>query len=266
MKVFKKLKKVFAIMMSVVTMACCIGAIQASAVTVKPGLAYELEVERVSSKKVALHINFTKNPGIQILSFMVYYDSKCTLIENSTEYTGIQMNQTPNATGKRAHYWFVSMSPIETDISITCYFNTSDSANNSHEFSTAIVACTTKNNVADVSEHDGIDVTIHTGQIYTLGDIDNNSKININDAQAVLDIASRKGTSSVSVSYANSILSTLRKKYPNMVCAETADADQNKTINQTDASLILTYYSNESAGNTNENTFIGSSFYKTITA
>lgn len=95
-------------------------------------------------------------------------------------------------------------------------------------------------------------------------DFDNHAKIHMNDAHAILDIASRKGTSSMSVSQANHMLSTLRKTYSNMVCAEAADVNQNKTINQMDASFVWTYDSNESAGNGNENTLIGSKFYKII--
>ena len=58
--------------MSVVTMACCLGAMQASALTVNVNskIAYDLYVEKVSNNRVALHINFTKNPGINTLSFI----------------------------------------------------------------------------------------------------------------------------------------------------------------------------------------------------
>lgn len=218
----------------VTVIACGAGTIRASAIVVNAGLSYNLTIEKVSSKQVTLHIDAKNNPGILVMSFIVYYDDNCTLLPNKTAYTGCSFVQTANTSKKCVVYSTVQTAAVTSNVSITCYFSTSDSADKSHEFSTGVLDCKMEDGVI-VQETDGMDVSIETNTAYTLCDVDNDSKITIDDSSAILDIASRNGTSAVSVTYANRILSTLRKTYPNLVCAEAADANRNGTINQTDA-------------------------------
>ena len=111
-----------------------------------------------------------------------------------------------------------------------------------------------------------MNVILETSTPYVLGDVDNNSYISIQDAYAILKISKITGGNSISVSYANSILATLRKLYPNLVCAEVADVDFDNKITASDAQQVQIYHVNESIGTTTEDTFIGTQFYKTITA
>ncbi len=252
--------------MSVVTMACCLGAMQASALTVNVNskIAYDLYVEKVSNNRVALHINFTNNAEFTTLGFRLYYDDACTLLTNKTEYSGISMFETYSDSNKCVVYSFINTNAFSGDFSITCYFTTSDSANNSHAFTTEIMECNL-GHTSIIGTSAGVEVDFVTNTPYTLGDINNDGEILLNDVQSILEIANMNGGNWVSLSYATSNFSTLKQSYPNLVCAEVADVDFDKKISTDDGMQVMQYYAEERANVDNENACIGTQYYKTIT-
>ncbi len=95
---------------------------------------------------------------------------------------------------------------------------------------------------------------------YILGDVDNDQKIELEDATDVLTVAD--SAPNTTVSYLNNHLS---EWLPNAVCAEVADVDFDQHITEADAQSILNYYS-QSATSTPIDSLIGKTYLYIVKA
>lgn len=266
----KKLKKISAALIATALTAGCAGMLPVNAISVDdiPGLDYEVTVTPVNNKRLAVTLNFTQNPGISSIGIGVKYDENCI---PDYEATDTPKGTSAPAANTELRY---SLCPIifgkntTAQFSATFYFDLKDTVDSEHTFSTCIYTYHSANGVyfhtSDVTSRP-LDATLKT-ESYNLGDIDNNGKIEITDAQSILEISNTIGSTSYSVSAANKNLSNLKKKYPKLVCGEVADINQNGLIEEADAKSVLTYYSESNVGDAHHNTLIGSKMIKVIEA
>ena len=266
----KKLKKIAAALIATALTAGCAGMLPVNAISVDdiPGLDYEVTVTPVNNKRLAVTLNFTQNPGISSIGIGVKYDENCI-----PDYLATDTPKGTSAPAANTELRY-SLCPIifgkntTAQFSATFYFDLKDTVDSEHTFSTCIYTYHTANgvyfNASDVTSRP-LDATLKT-ESYNLGDIDNNEKIEITDAQSILEISNTTGSTSYSVSAANKNLSNLKKKYPKLVCGEVADVDQNGLIEEADAKSVLTYYSESNVGDAHHNTLIGSKMIKVIEA
>lgn len=265
----KKLKKISAALIATALTAGCAGMLPVNAISVNdvPGLDYEVTVTPVSNKRLAVTLNFTKNPGVSSIGIGVNYDDNCI---PDTEATDVPKGTSVTSANTYLHY---TLCPIlfgkqtKGTFSATFYYDLKDTVDSGHTFSTCIYIFHGNGAYFDTTDVTSrpIDATLKT-ESYNLGDIDNNEKIEITDAQSILEISNTTGSTSYSVSAANKNLSNLKKKYPKLVCGEVADVNRNGLIEEADAKSVLTYYSESNVGDAHHNTLIGSKMIKVIEA
>ena len=267
----KKLKKISAALIATALTAGCAGMIPVNAISVDriPGLNYEVTVTPVNGERLAVTLNFTQNPGISSIGIGVKYDENCI-----PDYLATDTSKGTAAPAANTELRY-SLCPIifgkntTAQFSATFYFDLKDTVDSEHTFSTCIYTYHSANGVnfdsPSVTAPVPFDATLKT-ESYNLGDIDNNEKIEITDAQSILEISNTTGSTSYSVSAANKNLSNLKKKYPKLVCGEVADVNRNGLIEEADAKSVLTYYSESNVGDAHHNTLIGSKMIKVIEA
>lgn len=270
----KKLKKISAALIATALTAGCAGMLPVNAISVNdvPGLDYEVTVTPVNNKRLAVTLNITKNPGLTSIGVGVRYDNNCI---PDVEATDASKGSAAPAANLALNY---SKCPVILKVgenvtkpfSVTFYYDLKDTVDSEHTFSTCVyLARNASGSLAFSNEtKDGVsapDATVKT-ESYNLGDIDNNEKIEITDAQSILEISNTTGSTSYSVSAANKNLSNLKKKYPKLVCGEVADVNRNGLIEEADAKSVLTYYSESNVGDAHHNTLIGSKMIKVIEA
>ncbi len=270
----KKLKKISAALIATALTAGCAGMLPVNAISVNdvPGLDYEVTVTPVNNKRLAVTLNITKNPGLTSIGVGVRYDNNCI---PDVEATDASKGSAAPAANLALNY---SKCPVILKVgenvtkpfSVTFYYDLKDTVDSEHTFSTCVyLARNASGSLAFSNEtKDGVsapDATVKT-ESYNLGDIDNNEKIEITDAQSILEISNTTGSTSYSVSAANKNLSNLKKKYPKLVCGEVADVNRNGLIEEADAKSVLTYYSESNIGSAHKDTLIGSKMIKVIEA
>ena len=231
-----------------------------------------MTVTPVNNKRLAVTLNITKNPGLTSIGVGVRYDNNCI---PDVEATDASKGSAAPAANLALNY---SKCPVILKVgenvtkpfSVTFYYDLKDTVDSEHTFSTCVyLARNASGSLAFSNEtKDGVsapDATVKT-ESYNLGDIDNNEKIEITDAQSILEISNTTGSTSYSVSAANKNLSNLKKKYPKLVCGEVADVNRNGLIEEADAKSVLTYYSESNIGSAHKDTLIGSKMIKVIEA
>ncbi len=103
------------------------------------------------------------------------------------------------------------------------------------------------------------------GDLYTIGDVDNNGTIDVVDAQYVLLIVEDYSSSSVD-KVNNNITSIRRNICSSIVCAEAADANQDGYITEADSTAITVYYANMNVNAGYTDDYINSSYYTLVVA
>lgn len=272
----KKLKLIGAISASIALLASSVTSMTAFAdVSPVPGssFAYDLKSSIVRESKnvygiqvnpgdIALTFHVTNNPGTYSFSFMVVdggsykfleaesdgkFRNSAVVVPNEEENRCIyaQMGNDNIITGEKAiHY---------DNFSVTMYFRPEEGITNSNSnFSVAMLGYSSPSLsqsfqiVADEAEPD-----ISISSPYTLGDIDNNGYITIDDASAVDSLGAKANAflHNRSVDVINQHLSEEKWNnwFPKLIYAETADVDENGYVENEDTQEVLNYYANHAA-------------------
>ncbi len=256
-----KLKRVFALVVTFILCVSCIGTTIASAAsfTITSGLSFEMNVKKTGSKSIDLCIDFTNNVELETLSFILYYDDKCTLSGMDLVNTDVG-SCFDYPSDKMLVFSSAYTTPKTSDFSIIFHFTTSDSADNSHTFSMAIIEYLTS------TKHEtpvDMNFTIKTGDLYTIGDVNNDGQINSIDARDVLLIIEAGYTT---VEKAENSITWIQNNICNIVCARAADANLDGKITSEDSDAILYYYASSMVYPDYYDDIIGSKYYTTIVA
>ncbi len=259
-KTFKRAVAAFAVIIICITDIGTMSA-NAASVTVNSGLSYEIYVEKTGSKEVTVHVDFSNNLVLTTFTFFLYYDKNCSITDDDVAYPDGD-TAVVDATSR-----YVVVTGAYTnrkkDFSYDFTFKTSNSANNAHTFSGVVASYTTKSDVYASKSNE--DITVKTGDLYTVGDVDDDGMILAIDAYYIACIAEKYG--SPTVTYVNNNISAIRKNInANIVCGEVADADGDDKITDDDRAAVLTYYATTMVDAKYIDPRIGYSYYMTITA
>ncbi len=237
---------------------CIVGvesiAAHAVSISVASGLSYDVEVEKTGDKQLVLHLYVNNSLSLEEFECAVYTDSKCTI--TGAEVPGFGVCSIASD-GQSAYIVTLFRTEKTGDFTIDIYIKTSDSADNTHTFSTVVTRfeATTKTYEAK----SGLDVTVSTSDSYVIGDVDNDGKIMAVDATYVLNTISGGWTT---VEKVNNNIATVRKNVcATIVCGEALDANHDKKVDSSDSNAILLYYANKNVNSSYEDDWIGREYY-----
>lgn len=221
--------------------------------------------------KIDVHIETTYNPGFKTLTLFVENDDNCIFDYGRTNVSiSGALDMVSEVDDTYTGIYFANSTDYSGLYTADLYYDVSDWYTVSHSFSVGVITYnSTSENIAYNTVYANTQIcTDATTQItYMLGDVDGDNAITINDAYLTNLLLSDLDRTSMTTSYLNSQLltnSTIQSGYPNLLCAEVCDVNFSGTINSTDASQILSYYSATAAGNT-LSSLIGTNRVKTIT-
>lgn len=263
--------------------------------------SYELRAEAVSDTQIKVSFQVTNNPGTQALSVSLQFEGDCEPygMKTNIELEECQHVAAYNAESNMLNYT-VLIVPTDSihnaqetfeNFSIDFLFNVDASTTTSCRFSAAVFKY---NSLTEGIQYDkalvnggyGSDTMVETHP-YTLGDVDNDGRIKVEDACDIHSIVSvynavygNDSASVASVNYnvehnitsttmvgENSIPWATRFSYlmrSGHSYAESADVDQNGYIQRKDGDAILQYYADRAAALPVE-TLIGTTQVKTVT-
>lgn len=299
-------KAVAASSAAIMLATACISNIPVSAAsssTAVPGsaLAFDVSTEVIKEKKtdsasgkityedyIKLTVAVTNNPGFETSTFAVVTDDQLSFEKQKFVYAGktaghdfvVDTDATPSAGKTTYMVSHTGTGTVTGTYNFELYFQADDYLTNSHTFQVCVSYYRSDKEGLRYSTYatdvpkDLYVTNNKTNITYILGDIDNDKKITINDAQGVMDIVSGNGGNAISVNTLNQLLQkdslystnmTWRAKFPNLLCAEAADVTgTNKMIDDNDTKQVLSYYSQITAGG-KPLSQIGTKRIKTIT-
>ena len=292
-------KAVAASSAAIMLATACISNIPVSAAsssTAVPGsaLAFDVSTDIAiidANPYIHLKISVTNNPTFRKLTYAVVTDSKLSFDKDESKATYVKRGDKCDGfdpcydlPSKGMTTYMISHTgnfDVSGAYDVDLYFQSDDYLTNTHTFQVAVVdyessseGVIRKIHATDVPDEYYV-TDNKTNITYILGDIDNDAKITIDDAQGVLDIVSGNGGNAISVNTLNQLLQkdslystnmTWRAKFPNLLCAEAADVTgTNKMIDDNDTKQVLSYYSQITAGG-KPLSQIGTKRIKTITA
>lgn len=293
-------KAVAASSAAIMLATACISNIPVSAAsssTAVPGsaLAFNVSTDIAiidTNPYIHLKISVTNNPTFRVLTYAVVTDSKLSFDKDESKATYVKHGdqkydgfESSSDLPSKGMTTYIISHTANFDVSgaydVDLYFQSDDYLTKTHTFQVAVVDYKSSSEgieygVLATNVPDEYYVTDNKTNItYVLGDIDNDKKITINDAQGVMDVVSGNGGNAISVNTLNQLLQkdalystnmTWRAKFPNLLCAEAADVTgTNKMIDDNDTKQVLSYYSQITAGG-KPLSQIGTKRIKTITA
>lgn len=221
---------------------------------------------------VAVSFNCVQNAGLGDLAFYLYYDGGYDAITdkgqilsayNTLDWCGTFSAISHSATEHAIHFAAGHANGDYSDGTggLKFYFRpNSNYVKGKSGFTLAL------------TDYRGVDGSFTAGNIttpsieipgllpYILGDVDNNQKIELDDATITLTVAS--SAPNTTVSYLNNHLS---EWLPDAVCAESADVDFDQRITKDDAQGILDYYADSSV-NVPLDSLIGKTYFYIVKA
>lgn len=251
---------------------------------------YELSARIVSDTQIELKIDVTNNPGFYQVAFNIHYEncnvnSHNELVVNKTNFKPIITNNTEK-NNLFLSYWrlgdlannFLDTTDYTGDFSVGTYFTVDNAYETNCKFYVSVVAYSSnaekiyidKAGIDNPAYEPPVEIS-YSGLSYRIGDMNNNGKIEISDVSDVNHIIALSGDQrTISVADLNNHLSDgawlpfdWRAEFPNLVCAEVADANKDHIINMDDSNEIMTYYSSQGA-NVPFETYVNTTDTKTI--
>ncbi len=283
MVIINRLKKAIATLMALTISAASIGAISADAygITYSKNSAFEYEMSAriLSDTQIELMVNVTNNPGFHELGFTIYYEGcktpKCVAAYDFESGFSLVNAFAVNTELQNCSYNLTMLDGSENDQDYTgsfylrYVFNVDNAYEDICEFNTCVSAYGSYNENIQFSirGEDFFDyaeekpaITAPNDISYIIGDMDNNGIIDISDASAVGRLVGfTKNKQGISIEDLNTIIARgsfdpynpnhfdCRAEFPNMVCAEVADATGEGQITLEDSKEVLTCYSDNMA-------------------
>lgn len=283
MVIINQLKRAISALMALTISATSMGAISADAYGIKqfPNSAfkYEMSASILSDTQIELTVDVTNNPGFNELCFSLFYEGcngyKCARIYDTDSGFTINSTHIFNNTKKTCPVAIMVLDDEKRDrdytgnLTIRYIFNVDNAYEDVCKFSMGIVTYNSHNENIDFSvpieklEQKYFEEPVITNDniTYTVGDMDNNGIIEISDASAVGRLVgfteNKKG---ISIWELNANIShgawggsydpndfDFASEFPDLLCAEVADANNDKSITSADSEEVLTYYVNNMA-------------------
>lgn len=282
MVIINQLKRAISALMALTISATSMGAISADAYGIigvpNSTFEYEMNARIVSDTQIELTVNVTNNPGFHSLGFNMYYEGcetpKCVPVYDFESGFSISPTYVVNTELQNCVYIFTMSNGITDSqdyvgkFSLRYIFNVDNAYEDVYEFSMCVFAYESYNenisfsirgeNFSDYAEQPVI--TTHDDISYIVGDMDNDGIIDISDSSAIGRLVgfteNKKG---ISVKDLNTVISRgafdpynpnhfdCSAEFPNMVCAEIADATGEGQITLEDSEEVLTCYANNMA-------------------
>lgn len=283
-----KLKRTLAGLIALAISAVSIGATTADAYGIidapSSEFEYELSVRAVSDTVIELQIDVTNNPGFYELSLAISYsgctyNTKMPLIDATTDFFSIPTN---NSDLNLLFIPYAKEQNMDTDytgeFTEFIHFNVANAYTTSCQFAVAIAAYSSYSedisfdkSVEAVKKYSYEDAVVPTtGELsYKIGDMNNDGNIALSDIteiNRILSLSDSHSNSLVSgynnkpsrtmyvdelnsyLAYGSWLSFNWRAAFPNLICAEVADATKDNVINIDDSDFVTSYYSNIAAG------------------
>ena len=218
-------------------------------------------------------IKFFFGDGYDILNSDEPYFDEQSKMDKIARKNGHALSRTYKAYQENAcviAFSYATMSEVKDclygNYSITTFVrkNSNYSENNS-DIACGVMSCTSKSGNMKYSipvENVTIGESTSNPTPYMLGDVNGDNKVDLidaTDAWTTICEHNLQETGKYPVSFVNSHLDDW---FPNAICAEAGDANQDSFISRTDSDMILTYYAESSVNNVTEDE-IGEMFFFT---
>lgn len=225
--------------------------------------------EQVCPGDVAVTFTVTNNPGTRFFSFMIlvgdgydYLETEnhdefknpplCLYNQDMNRYIYTQIGENDISTNKMAIRYGTG-----EDFCVTVYFRPNENiTRDNSNFSIAMLEYDTPSlnkpfsiNVNDATSN--IQVSGPSSYPYIVGDINGDEYISVGDASNISSIAIKSnilGDNSVMAINQYRLTDEWISLFPKLRCAEVADADGNKIVDNADVDAVLYYYSHGAAG------------------
>ncbi len=249
-----------------------VGAISADAYGIidapNSELEYELSARIVSNTRIEVALEVTNNPGFNNIAFALRYSDNCTpagVVQGNQDFLHASQANT------ECKYVFcgsgtISGEDCDSRYVLTFRFDVANAETAICEFSSSVIEYNSKtenisfNKTSDGVENFSFESSVGTvwdgeGTKYTIGDMDNDGIIEISDATAIYNMAkvcndnlcTSVSTINGCLLYGIPLLVDLKALYPNLLCAEVADADGNDYIQEADGDEVMNYYAQKGA-------------------
>lgn len=284
MVIINQLKKAIAALMALTISATSIGAISANAygITYRNDSAFEYEISAriLSDTQIELKIDVTNNPGFHELGFDVHYEGCKPSLPNQCVtacedgYTLIPVH--PYIPELQNWLYTCSISDFTDpyfdytgNFSLYYNFDVENAYEDICKFSVGVVRYYSHNEniYFDIRKNANLEKyyeptvkTTHDGIEYIVGDMDNDGIIDISDSSAIGRLVGfTENKQGISVEDLNTIISRgsfdpynpnhfdCSAEFPDMVCAEVADATGEGKITLEDSEEVLNCYANDMA-------------------
>jgi hypothetical protein len=279
MVIINRLKKTIAALMALTISATSMGAISADAYGITyckdSEFKYEMNARIVSDTQIELMVNVTNNPGFHELGFTMYYEGckapKCIVAYDFESGFSSVPAFAVNDKLQNCSYNLTMLDGSKNDQDYTgafylrYVFNVDNAYKDICEFKMCVSAYGSYNENIQFSirGEDFFDyneppvITAPNDIRYIIGDMDNNGIIDISDASAIGRLVGfTENKQGISVEDLNTIISRgsfdpynpnhfdCSAEFPDMVCAEVADATCEGQITLEDSKEVLTCYAN----------------------
>lgn len=258
-----------------------------------PGSAfrYDLTAAMVSDTQMKVTFQTTQNPGMYAIGVGIFLDddadfhgnkiSDCIDTDMEKGVLKASFSQNHKYVASNISYFNKNAGVDETTQKFSISYTIDIHSDSTAPHKISCVVFSYYSNTEDIHKsYDFQDISKFDSTFeaypYVLGDLDNNKKIDMDDALMINKIYKLNGNSPISVSTLNTYLKynttsningvsvNWKSQFPELICAEVADANSSKWIDQKDMDDVLQYYADCAAGLSPE-TLIGTNQLKTIT-